>query len=150
MHRDHEHERIRTEVQTVIRNFIIYQNPVPTGQPSFLLLLSTAQLCQLVGDTQCAYEQDNFNTVSLVTKLESGAWNIMGQVKNVGTATQNGLLVTAEFYDTSGNNLGGNQTVEISPSSLNSQQTGSFIMKVPIADMQGTASFIRLEYESNP
>ena len=74
----------------------------------------------------------------------------MGQVKNVGTATQNGLLVTAEFYDTSGNNLGGNQTVEISPSSLNSQQTGSFIMKVPIADMQGTASFIRLEYESNP
>jgi len=33
---------------------------------------------------------------------------------------------------------------------LGIQQTGSFIMKVPIADMQGTASFIRLEYESNP
>ena len=43
VHRDHEHERIRTEVQTIIRNFIIYQNPAPRGQPSFLLLLSTAQ-----------------------------------------------------------------------------------------------------------
>jgi hypothetical protein len=73
-----------------------------------------------------------------------------GPSQNVGTATQSNLQVTAEFYDTSGNNLGGNQTVAISPSSLNSQQTGTFIMKAPIANMQGTASFIRLEYESNP
>jgi hypothetical protein len=87
----------------------------------------------------------------MTTKLQSGSvWNIVGQVKNVGTTTQNGLQVTADFYDSSGNNVGGNKTVTVSPSSLNSQQTGTFIITAPIADMKGTASFIRLEYESNP
>ena len=87
----------------------------------------------------------------MTTKLQSGSvWNIIGQVKNVGTATQNGLQVTADFYDTSGNNIDGNKTVTVSPSNLNSQQIGTFIIRAPIADMHGTASFIRLEYESNP
>ncbi len=97
-----------------------------------------------------ASDQGNFNTVSLTTKLNSSIWNIIGQVKNVGTATQNGVQVTADFYDTKGNNVGGNKTVTISPSNLNSQQTGTFIIRAPIAEMKGTASFIRLEYESNP
>ena len=52
--------------------------------------------------------------------------------------------------DTGGNNVGSNKTVTVSPSSLNSQQTGTFIIRAPIADMKGTASFVRLEYESNP
>ena len=109
------------------------------------------QLCQLAGDTQCASEQGNFNTVSMTTKLQSGnVWNIVGQVKNVGTTTQNGVQVTADFYDTSGNNVGGNKTVTVSPSNLNTQQTGTFIITTPVADMKGIASFIRLEYESNP
>ena len=140
-------------MQTVINNFIVNQTQAPTtttGQPSFLLLLSTAQLCQLAGDTQCASEQGNFNTVSMTTKLNSNIWNIIGQVKNVGTATQNGVQVTADFYDTGGNNVGGNKTVSVSPSNLNRQQTDTFIIRAPIADMKGTASFIRLEYESNP
>jgi hypothetical protein len=142
-------------VQTIIRYFIVNQTQAPTttagGQPSFLLLLSTAQLCQLAGDTQCASDQGNFNTVSMTTKLQSGnVWNIMGQVKNTGTTTQNGLQVTADFYDSGGNNVGGNKTVAVSPSNLSSQQTGTFIITAPIADMKGTASFIRLEYESNP
>ena len=141
-------------MQTIIYNFIVNQTQAPTtagGQPSFLLLLSTAQLCQLAGHTQCASEQSNFNTVSLTTKLQSGSvWNIVGQVKNVGTTTQNGVQVTADFYDSGGNNVGGNRTVTVSPSNLNSQQTGTFIIAAPLADMKGTASFIRLEYESNP
>ena len=109
------------------------------------------QLCQLAGDTQCASEQGNFNTVSMTAKLQSGnVWNIVGQVKNVGTTTQNGVQVTADFYDTSGNNVGGNKTVTVSPSNLNTQQTGTFIITTPVEDMKGIASFIRLEYESNP
>jgi hypothetical protein len=73
----------------------------------------------------------------------------VGQVKKVGTTTQNDLQVTADFYDSGGNNVGGNKTVTVSPFNLNSQQTGTFIIRAPISDMQGTASFIRLEYESN-
>ena len=53
-----------TTVETVVRNFI-------TNQPSFLLLLDTAQLCQLAGDTQCVAKQNQFNTLNLVTKLDS-------------------------------------------------------------------------------
>ena len=59
------------------------------------------------------------------------------------------MQVKADFYDTGGNNVGGNKTVTVSPSNLNSQQTGTFIITAPVADMKGTASFIRLEYESS-
>ncbi len=48
----------------------------------------SSSLCQLAGDTQCVTEQGNFNTVSMTTKLNSSIWNIIGQVKNVGTSTQ--------------------------------------------------------------
>jgi hypothetical protein len=31
----------------------------------------TAQLCQLAGDTQCVAKQNQFDTLNLVTKLDS-------------------------------------------------------------------------------
>ncbi len=54
----------------------------------------------------------------MTTKLNTSVWNIIGQVKNIGTATQNGVQVTADFYDTGGNNVGGNNIVAVSPSNL--------------------------------
>ncbi|MFL6413296.1 MAG: hypothetical protein ACJ71K_18900, partial [Nitrososphaeraceae archaeon] len=67
-----------TTVETVIRNF------VTSNQPTFLLLLDTAQLCQLAGDTQCVAKQNQFDTLNLVTKLDSTGktWTITGQVEN--------------------------------------------------------------------
>jgi hypothetical protein len=41
-------KKVTTTVETVFRN--VFANP---NQASFLLLLDTAQLCQLAGDTQC-------------------------------------------------------------------------------------------------
>ena len=46
-----------TTVETVVRNFI-------STNPTFLLLLDTAHLCQLAGDTQCVAKQNQFNTES--------------------------------------------------------------------------------------
>jgi hypothetical protein len=65
-----------TTVETVVRNF------VTNNQPSFLLLLDTAQLCQLAGDTQCVAKQNQFDTLNLVTKLDSTGktWTITAHV----------------------------------------------------------------------
>ena len=41
----------------------VVKNSLSTNQPTFLLLLDTAQLCQLAGDTQCVAKQNQFNTL---------------------------------------------------------------------------------------
>ena len=45
-----------------------------------MLLLDTAQLCQLARDTQCVAKQNQFDTLNLVTKLDSTGktWTITG------------------------------------------------------------------------
>jgi hypothetical protein len=60
----------------------VVKNSLSTNQPTFLLLLDTAQLCQLAGDTQCVAKQNQFNTLNIVTKLDSATktWTITGQV----------------------------------------------------------------------
>ena len=50
-----------TTVETIVKNFV---NPT---QPTYLLLLDTAQLCQLAGDLQCVAKQNQFKTLNLVT-----------------------------------------------------------------------------------
>jgi hypothetical protein len=76
-----------TTVETVVRNF------GTSNQPSFLLLLNTAQLCQLAGDTQCVAKQNQFDTLNLVTKLDSTGktWTITGQVENRVSKIQNNM-----------------------------------------------------------
>jgi hypothetical protein len=83
-----------TTVGTVFRN--IFPNP---NQPSFLLLLNTAQLCQIAGDTQCVAKQNQFNTLNLITKLDSTTkiWSITGQVENRVSKTQNNVRVLGTF-----------------------------------------------------
>jgi hypothetical protein len=63
----------------------------------FLLLLDTAQLCQLAGDTQCVAKQNQFNTLNLLTKLDTTGktWTIIGQVENRAAKTQRNVQVTA-------------------------------------------------------
>jgi hypothetical protein len=69
----------------------------------FLLLLDTAQLCQLAGDAQCVTKQNQFKTPNLVTRLDSTgkSWTISGQADNVaaGAKTQRNVQVIAYFYD---------------------------------------------------
>jgi hypothetical protein len=90
-----------TTVETVIRDFV-------TNKPSYMLLLDTAQLCQLAGDTQCVAKQNQFDTLNLVTKLDSTGktWTITGQVENRASKTQNNVQVIGYFYDTKGNSVG--------------------------------------------
>jgi hypothetical protein len=87
--------KVNTKVDTVTKNVIV--NNVVTApsqgkQPTYLLLLDTAQLCQLAGDTQCVVKQNQFKTSNLVTRLDSTAktWTITGQAENIaaGTKTQ--------------------------------------------------------------
>ena len=132
-----------TKVETVIRNFI-------TSQPTFLLLLDTAQLCQLAGDTQCVSKQNQFNTFNLITKLDSTAktWTITGQVENRVSKTQNNVQVIGYFYDSKGNSVGGPYKGTVNPISLKSLQLGAFGMKPSTSIMKGTPSFIRLEYQN--
>jgi hypothetical protein len=78
-------------------------------------LLDTAQLCQLAGDTQCVAKQNQFDTLNLVTKLDSTGktWSITGQVENRVSKTQNNMHVIGYFYDSKGNNVGGRIKVQL-------------------------------------
>jgi hypothetical protein len=42
----------------------VVNNSFITNNPTFLLLLDTAQLCQLAGDTQCVAKQNQFDTLN--------------------------------------------------------------------------------------
>jgi hypothetical protein len=140
-------KKVTTTVETVFRN--IFVNP---NQPTFLLLLDTAQLCQLAGDTQCVAKQNQFKTLNLVTKLDtatSKTWTITGQVENRAVSkTQNNVQVVAYFYDSKGNSVGGPYKGTVNPTILKSLQLGAFSMKQSTSIMKGTPSFIRLEYQS--
>ena len=140
-------KKVTTTVETVFRN--IFVNP---NQPKFLLLLDTAQLCQLAGDTQCVAKQNQFTTLNLVTKLDSTGktWTITGQVENRVAKIQRNVQVTAYFYDSKGNSVGGPYKGTVNPTSLKSLQLGTFSMKPSTSIMKGTPSFIRLEYQSSP
>ena len=132
-----------TTVETVVRDFV-------TSKPSYMLLLDTAQLCQLAGDTQCVAKQNQFDTLNLVTKLDSTGktWTITGQVENRVTKTQNNVQVIGYFYDSKGNSVGGPYKGAVNPTVLKSHQLAAFSMKPSISIMKGTPSFMRLEYQS--
>ena len=114
---------IRIVVHTVVKNSF------STKQPTFLLLLDTAQLCQLAGDTQCVAKQNQFNTLNLITKLDSAGktWTITGQVENRVSRTQSNVQVIGYFYDSKGNNVGGPYKRIVNPTVLKSLQLGVFI-----------------------
>src|SRR5919198_5765269 len=122
----------------------------PTNQPTYLILLDTAQLCQLAGDTQCVAKQNQFNTLNLITKLDSTGktWTITGQVENRVSKTQNSVQVLGYFYDSKGNSVGGPYKGIVNPTVLKSHQLGAFSMKPSTSIMKGTPIFIRLEYQS--
>ena len=128
----------------------VVKNSFSTSKPTFLLLLDTAQLCQLAGDTQCVAKQNQFDTLNLITKLDSTRkiWTITGQVENRVSKTQNNVQVTGFFYDSKGNNVGGPYKGTVSPTILKSLQLGAFSMKPSTSIMKGTPSFMRLEYQS--
>jgi hypothetical protein len=117
-----------------------------------LLLIDTAQVCRIAGDTACAATQNQFKTFNLVTKLNATGrtWIISGQVQNVAKPagkTLSNVQVIARFYDINGNNVGGlQQQVPISPATLKSFQSGVFNIKAPKSAMSVTPSFVRLEY----
>jgi hypothetical protein len=137
--------------------YIIVNNvvtaPSQGKQPTYLLLLDTAQLCLLAADTQCVAKQNEFKTLNLVTKLDSTAktWTITGQAENIaaGTKTQRNVQVIAYFYDSKGNNVGGGlYQGAVNPSVLKSLQSGVFNFKASTSIMKGTPSFFRLEYQA--
>jgi hypothetical protein len=136
--------------------YIIVNNvvtaPSQGKQPTYLLLLDTAQLYQLAADTQCVAKQNEFKTLNLVTKLDSTAktWTITGQAENIaaGTKTQRNVQVIAYFYDSKGNNVGGPYKGTVNPTVLKGLQLGAFNMKPSTSIMKGTPSFLRLEYQS--
>jgi hypothetical protein len=133
-----------TTVETVVRNFV-------TNKPTYLLLLDTARLCQLAGDTQCVAKQNQFDTLNLITKLDSTGktWSITGQVENRATSKiQRNVQVIAYFYDTKGNSVGGPYKDAVNPTVLKSHQIAAFNMKPSTSIMNGTPSFMRLEYQS--
>jgi hypothetical protein len=103
-------KKITTTYQTIFKNFFVNPN-----QPKYLLLLDTAQLCQLAGDTQCVSKQNQFNTLNLVTRLDSTGktWSITGQVENRVSKTQNNVQIIAYFYDSKGNNVAGRIKVQL-------------------------------------
>jgi hypothetical protein len=116
------------------------------------LLIDTAQVCGIAGDTACVATQNQFKTFNLVTKLDTigKTWITSGQVQNVAKPaagkTLSNVQVIAHFYDINGNNVGGLQQVPISPATLKSFQSGVFNIKAPKSAMSGTPSFARLEY----
>ena len=128
----------------------VVKNSFSTNQPSYLLLLDTAQLCQIAGDTQFVARQNQFNTLNLVTKLDSTGktWTITGQIENRVSKTQNNVQVIPYFYDSKGNSVGGPYKGIVNPTVLKSLQLGVFSMKPSMSIMKGTPSFIRLEYQS--
>jgi hypothetical protein len=128
----------------------VVKNSFSAKQPTYLLLLDTAQLCQLAGDLQCVAKQNQFNTLNLVTKLDSTgkSWTISGQVEDRVSKIQRNVQVIAYFYDSKGNNVGGPYKGTVNPTVLKSLQLGAFSMKPSTSIMKGTPSFIRLEYQS--
>ena len=115
-----------------------------------MLLLDTAQLCQLAGDTQCIAKQNQFDTLNLITKLDSTGktWSITGQVENRVSKTQNNVQVTGYFYDSKGNSVGGPYKGAVNPTVLKGHQLGAFSMKPSTSILKGTPTFLRLEYQS--
>ncbi|MFL6357801.1 MAG: hypothetical protein ACJ72V_00470, partial [Nitrososphaeraceae archaeon] len=147
--------KVNTKVDTVTKNVIVNNLATASSQgkqPTFLLLLDTAQLCQLAGDAQCVTKQNQFKTLNLVTRLDSTgkSWTISGQADNVaaGAKTQRNVQVIAYFYDSKGNNVGGVQEVAVNPTVIKSLQLGAFNIKASTSTMKGTPSFLRLEYQS--
>jgi hypothetical protein len=152
--------KTQVDTDTVTKNFISKNIISPSlssqdkqqQQPTFLLLLDTAQLCQIAGDTQCVAKQNQFKTLNLLTKFdETGkSWTITGQADNVaaGAKTQRNVQVIAYFYDSKGNNVGGVQEVAVNPTVIKSLQLGAFNIKASTSTMKGTPSFLRLEYQS--
>jgi hypothetical protein len=138
-------KKVTTTVESVFKNLFV--NP---SQPTFLLLLDTAQLCQLAGDTQCVAKQNQFTTLNLVTKLDSTGktWTITGQVENRVSKIQRNVQVIAYFYDSKGNSIGGPYKGTVNPTVLKSLQLGAFSMKPSTSIMKGTPTFLRLEYQS--
>ena len=145
---------VHGECQQIIHITIVFhtvvKNSFSTKQPTYLLLLDTAQLCQLAGDTQCVAKQNQFNTLNLVTKLDSTGktWTITGQVENRVSKIQRNVQVIAYFYDSKGNNVGGPYKVAVNPTVLKSHQLGAFSMKPSTSVMKGIPSFLTLEYQS--
>jgi hypothetical protein len=144
-----------TNIEITVRNFILtHFQGIMKGQktPTFLLLIDTAQVCGIAGDTACVATQNQFKTFNLVTKLDATGkmWLISGQVQNVAKPTAGKTLsnvqVISRFYDINGNNVGGLQQVPVSPTMLESFQSGVFNIKAPKSAMSGTPSFVRLEY----
>jgi hypothetical protein len=152
--------KTQVDTDTVTKNFISKNIISPSlssqgkqqQQPTFLLLLDTAQLCQIAGDTKCVAKQNQFKTLNLLTKFdETGkSWTITGQADNVaaGAKTQRNVQVIAHFYDSKGNNVGGVQEVAVNPTVIKSLQVGAFNIKASTSTMKGTPSFLRLEYQS--
>jgi hypothetical protein len=147
--------KVNTKVDTVTKNVIVNNLATASSQgkqPTFLLLLDTAQLCQLAGDAQCVTKQNQFKTLNLVTRLDSTgkSWTISGQADNVaaGAKTQRNVQVIAYFYDSKGNNVGGSYQGAVNPTVLKSLQSGVFNFKSNTSTMKGTPSFLRLEYQS--
>ena len=59
------------------------------------------------------------------------------------------VQVTAYFYDSKGNNVGGGSYQgAVNPSVLKSLQSGAFNIKASTSTMKGIPSFLRLEYQS--
>jgi hypothetical protein len=91
--------------------------------------------------------------LNLVTRLDSAGkiWTITGQAENIaaGTKTQKNVQVTAYFYDSKGNNVGGGSYQgAVNPSILKSLQSAAFNFKASTSIMKGTPSFLRLEYQA--
>jgi hypothetical protein len=152
--------KTQVDTDTVTKNFISkniisssQQGKQQQQQPTFLLLLDTAQLCQIAGDTQCVAKQNQFKTLNLVTKFDATgkSWTVSGQAENIaaGSKTQRNVQVIAHFYDSKGNNVGGGSYQRAAnPSVLKSLQSGEFNIKASTSAMKGTPSFLRLEYQS--
>ena len=93
--------------------------------------------------------------MNLITRLDSTGktWTITGQTENIaaGTKSQRNVQVTAYFYDSKGNNVGGGlYQGAVNPSVLKSLQSGVFNFKASTSVMKGTPSFLRLEYQAAP
>jgi hypothetical protein len=88
--------------------------------------------------------------LNLITKLDATGktWTITGQVENRVSKIQRNVQVTAYFYDSKGNNVGGPYKGTVSPTVLKSLQLGAFSMKPSTSIMKRTPSFLRLEYQS--
>ena len=82
---------VKTKVETTVKNFItnnIFSSSGTTttantgtfttqhNQPTSLLLLDSAQICQLAGDLQCVSQQNLFKTLNLVTYPDR-LWQIL-------------------------------------------------------------------------